>query len=268
MKKRILSLCIILLLAVSLCTPVAAAGFEDAQLSFVTDEAGLLTNEQRLELEQRAAEISQKYQCGVYIIAVNDFTDYTYESSVYEAAKDLYREYELGYGEERSGELLLLSMEARDYSLIAYGYGNTAFTDFGKDKLADEFLDDFADDAWYDGFSDYLEKSASMLASARSGKPLDVDSDPKIVFVGIGISLLLGCGLGLLLCWLLKEKQMKSVAVKQDANTYLRADGVHITNRQDQFSHITQTRTKIEKSSGGGGTTVDSDGFSGQSGKF
>ena len=46
MKKRILSLCVILLLAVSLCTPVAAAGFEDAQLSFVTDEAGLLTNPQ------------------------------------------------------------------------------------------------------------------------------------------------------------------------------------------------------------------------------
>lgn len=98
MKKRILSLCVILLLAVSLCTPVAASGFEDAQLSFVTDEAALLTNEQRLELEQRAEEISQKYQCGVYIITVNDFTDYTYESSVYEAAKDLYREYELGYG--------------------------------------------------------------------------------------------------------------------------------------------------------------------------
>ena len=256
MKKRILSLCVILLLAVSLCTPVAAAGFEDAQLSFVTDEAGLLTNEQRLELEQRAEEISQKYQCGVYIITVNDFTDYTYESSVYEAAKDLYREYELGYGEERSGELLLLSMEARDYALIAYGYGNTAFSEAAA-ELAETFLDDFADDAWYDGFSDYLEKSASMLVSSRN-----------IVFVGIGISLLLGCGLGLLLCWLLKEKQMKSVAVKQDANAYLRADGVHITNRQDQFSHITQTRTKIEKSSGGGGTSVDSDGFSGQSGKF
>lgn len=256
MKKRILSLCIILLLALSLCTPVAAAGFEDAQLSFVTDEAGLLTNEQRLELEQRAEEISQKYQCGVYIITVNDFTDYTYESSVYEAAKDLYREYELGYGEERSGELLLLSMEARDYALIAYGYGNTAFSEAAA-ELAETFLDDFADDAWYDGFSDYLEKSASMLVSSRN-----------IVFVGIGISLLLGCGLGLLLCWLLKEKQMKSVAVKQDANAYLRADGVHITNRQDQFSHITQTRTKIEKSSGGGGTSVDSDGFSGQSGKF
>ena len=256
MKKRILSLCIILLLALSLCTPVAAAGFEDAQLSFVTDEAGLLTNEQRLELEQRAEEISQKYQCGVYIITVNDFTDYTYESSVYEAAKDLYREYELGYGEERSGELLLLSMEARDYALIAYGYGNTAFSEAAA-ELAETFLDDFADDAWYDGFSDYLEKSASMLVSSRN-----------IVFVGIGISLLLGCGLGLLLCWLLKEKQMKSVAVKQDANAYLRADGVHITNRQDQFSHITQTRTKIEKSSGGGGTSVDSDGFSGKSGKF
>lgn len=267
MKKRILSLCFILLLAVSLSVSVSAAGFEEAQLGFVTDEAGLLTNKQRLELEQRAAEISQKYQCGVYIITVNDFTDSTYATSVYEAAKDLYRAYELGYGEQRSGELLLLSMKERDYELFAYGYGNTAFSEAAA-ELAETFLDDFADDAWYDGFSDYLEKSASMLASSRNGKPLDVDSDPKIVFVGIGICLLLGCGLGLLLCWLLKEKQMKSVAVQQNADTYLRADGVHITNRQDQFSHITQTRVKIEKSSGKGGTTVDSGGFSGKSGKF
>ena len=55
------------------------------------------------------------------------------------------------------------TMAERDYTLIAYGYGNTAFTDYGKDKLSEVFLDDFGDDNWYSGLSDYLDKSESML---------------------------------------------------------------------------------------------------------
>lgn len=55
---------------------------------------------------------------------------------------------------------------------------------------------------------------------------------------------------------------------KTEAGAYLTAGSVVITGREDYFTHTTETRTKIEKSSGSGGTTVDSDGFSGKSGKF
>ncbi len=270
MKKWITSLLTAMALALFLCVPALATGFEEAQLDFVTDEAGLLSDQEWAELEARAEEISLKYKCGVYIIAVDDFTDYTRDDSVYEAAKALYRGYSLGYGEEKSGELLLLSMEERDYTLIAYGYGNTAFTDYGKDKLTDAFLDDFGDDEWYNGFSDYLEKSASMLQSAREGHPLDVDSDPLIVLVGIGISLLVGCVVAFVVTVWLSDRLMKSVSAKTEADAYLTAGSVEITGREDRFTYTTETRTKIERDSGsdGGGTTVDSDGFSGKSGKF
>ena len=178
MKKRISSLLATMVLALFLCIPALATGFDEAGLYFVTDEAGLLSDQECLELERRAEEISLKYKCGVYIILLDDFTAYTYDETIYEAAKTLYQEYRLGYGEEKSGELLLLSMAERDYTLIAYGYGNTAFTDYGKDKLSEVFLDDFGDDNWYSGLSDYLDKSESMLQSAREGHPLDVDSNP------------------------------------------------------------------------------------------
>ena len=163
MKKRISSLLATMVLALFLCIPALATGFDEAGLYFVTDEAGLLSDQECLELERRAEEISLKYKCGVYIILLDDFTAYTYDETIYEAAKTLYQEYRLGYGEEKSGELLLLSMAERDYTLISYGYGNTAFTDYGKDKLSEVFLDDFGDDNWYSGLSDYLDKSESML---------------------------------------------------------------------------------------------------------
>ena len=128
MKKRISALLATMVLALLLCVPALATGFDAAELYFVTDEAGLLSDQEWLELETRAEEISREYKCGVYIILLDDFTAYTNDETIYEAAKTLYREYRLGYGEERSGELLLLSMAERDYTLIAYGYGNTAFT--------------------------------------------------------------------------------------------------------------------------------------------
>ena len=172
------------------------------------------------------------------------------------------------YGEEKSGELLLLSMEERDYALIAYGYGNTAFTDYGKDKLTEKFLDNFKNDDWCGGFQDYLEKSDSMLQSAREGHPFDVDSNPLIRLAGIGISLLVGCVAAFVIAVWVSDRMMKSVSAKTEAGAYLTAGSVVITGREDYFTHTTETRTKIEKSSGSGGTTVDSDGFSGKSGKF
>lgn len=65
--------------------------------------------------------------------------------------------------------------------------------------------------------------------------------------------------------WLTKDTQK---VTKTEADSYLAAGSVEITNRQDQFTHTTESRRKIEKDSGGGGTTVDSDGFSSKSGKF
>lgn len=268
MKKRISSLLAVMALALFLCVPALAAGFDEAELYFVTDEAGLLSEQEWSDLEARAEEISLKYKCGVYIIAVDNFANYADGNDVVEAAKNLYREYSLGYGGERSGVLLLLSMAERDYDLLAYGYGNTAFTDYGKDQLAEKFLDNFKDDDWYGGFQDYLEKSGSMLKSAREGHPLDVDSNPLIRLAGIGISLLVGCVAAFVIAVGVSDRMMKSVSAKTKADTYLIAGSVEITGREDHFTHTTETRTKIEKSSGSGGTTVDSDGFSSKSGKF
>ena len=203
----------------------------------------------------------------MYFITVDDYTDYG-DGSIYETAKEIYLYNDLGWGEAKDGVLLLLSMADRDYTLIAYGYGNTAFTDYGKDYLAEQFLDDFADDDWAGGCQDYLNTCASMLKSARSGHPLDVGSRIKTWHL-VCISLLLGFVLAAVLCGVWCAACKKKTTVKSEAAAYLAPGGMNINLRDDCYSHTTQTRTKIETSSGGsGGTTVDSDGFSGKSGKF
>ena len=240
----------------------------NADTGYVQDYAMLLSNEQAEALEAKAAKIAQTYECGVYIVTVNDYNDYSYD--IYEAAKTIYNDSGLGYGEDKSGVLLLLSMLDRDYSLVAYGYGNTAFTDYGKEQLEEEFLDDFGDDEWESGFNDYLTGSADMLKSARAGKPVDVGSNPLIMIVGTVFNLLLGAGIAAGIVLLLKA-QMESVAEKEEAEAYVPNNGITMSRRSDHFLYSTETRTVIKdnsSSSSSGGTSVDSDGFSGSSGKF
>ena len=60
---------------------------------------------------------------------------------------------------------------------------------------------------------------------------------------------------------------MKTARRKTEANDY--SKGIQIVNRQDRFITRTVVRQKIESSSSsGGGTRVNSGGFSGKSGKF
>ena len=163
--------------------------------------------------------------------------------------------------------MLLLSMDGRDYALIAYGYGNTAFTDYGKEYLEKQFLDDFSDDDWEHGCRDYLTTCADLLKQARSGQPLDRGARVSAV-QALLVSLVLGFLLAWVICWIWKTIAAKKVAQASQAQAYLTREGLQITGRRDLYTHTTQTRRKIEKSGSSGGTSVDRDGFSGKSGKF
>ena len=114
-------------------------------MQYVFDISDLLTYEEWEELEARAADISNRQHCGVYFALVDDFTDYG-DGSVYEVTYQLYHGSELGFGTDRDGIIVLLSMEERNYAMFVYGeYAEYAFDDFGQEKLEEQFLGDFGD---------------------------------------------------------------------------------------------------------------------------
>ncbi len=137
MKKRMASFVLILLFAVNF-SGFALADQEEGQLpegqrisGLVIDQAGLLTEDEVEELSDRAATITEKYQCSVCILTVQSIGDSTRR----EYAKAFYQQNQMGYGEEQSGILFMVSMENREYVTITYGYGITAFTDYGIEQL-------------------------------------------------------------------------------------------------------------------------------------
>ena len=62
--------------------------------------------------------------------------------------------------------------------------------------------------------------------------------------------------------------KLDNVDLATDAENYIRPEDVRIMSRDSKFLRETKSVTHIEKSSSGGGTSVNSGGFSHSSGKF
>lgn len=246
----------------------------ETRLNYVTDVSGILTDEEWEQLELRAMELSEQYDFGIYIITVDDYTEYTY-GDVFDAAVDIYHGYSLGRGSGRDGVLLFLSMYDRDYSLITYGdFGNYTFNDSGREAMTRYFLDDFGEDEWYDGFADYLEWSGRYLEAAKNGEPYSESNPPMtnsaklgLLIARVAATLLVPLAVAAIVVGTLSAK-MRTVAKATRAASYLKGN-VQLSEKYDRYTHTTEIRQKINnESSGGGGTSRSSGGASGTSGKF
>ena len=84
MKERIRCLLLTFIIALVFCVNVSATEQTGAQLYYVTDEAGLLSENENMMLEKMAETVSQKYGIGVYIVTVEDYRDF-HSEGVYKA---------------------------------------------------------------------------------------------------------------------------------------------------------------------------------------
>ncbi len=249
MKKRFVTLLLALLAALTLAVPAWAE--QQPGDPFIYDTAGLLSDEDCAYLEQMAEAISWQYQCGVYIVTVDDYE--VYGSDRYSAALNIYRGNDFGIGDGRDGIMLMLSMWDRDYEVFIQdgGLADSAFGSYAVDLLEEAFLPYLGSDDWYGGFHAYLTTCSDDLALADMGQPVKKPLTKVIL-----PALLVGCGVALMVCLILKAK-MKSVRKGAEADVYVTAEGLDLTERYDRYTHTTETRvrknTRDDHDSGGGG---------------
>ena len=264
MKKRLISLALLLLTLLLTALPVLAA--EERELPLVCDTCGLLTKEQEDELNDLAERCSEEYGCDVIVVTVSGTNGYDVESYT----EAVYDNYHLGQGEDRSGVILLLSMSGRDYDLYTHGYGRTAFTDYGAETLMRKVLPYLRKDDWNGAFRKYIDLCAEYLQKARDGKPVDTilpgflrnfRFSPKAV---IG-ALIAGTIAAFIVTGILKGK-MKSAVLQTKADDYL--DGsLDLTASDDRF--IRTERHRVLRDSGSGSRGGGRGGGGGHhSGKF
>ena len=235
---------------------------------YVIDDARLLTIEQRQELNAYAEMITETYGVGIYIMSVEDFHNYGEEPQIFDVLWNYYHDNSLGYGADRQGMILMLSIAERDFATFFYGEDTEyAFNGFGQAQLENYFLDDFGSDDWYDGFMDFLTASEDFMAKAAAGEPVR-DNPWSLASVFVLIALFVSFVVTRLL-WM----KMANVAAQKGAKRYQTAEGLVLTKQIDQFLTQTIRRRKIESSDSGSGRSGSSrahsgGGGSGRSGKF
>ena len=263
MKKRIRFLLLACMAILFLCVSISAVEQTEAQLYYVTDSAGLLSERENAQLEKMAEAVSKRYGVGVYIVTLEDYRDF-HPEGVYKATYTIYHQYTMGEGPNRDGIMLLLSMDNRNWAMFCYGSRcEYAFNSYGQQQLEKVFLDDFGEDDWYGGFEDYVKECSVYLEKASAGKPVRASLFYPLLIV-IGLSLLAAAAI-VAVIW----QKMDNVSKKATANDYVSA-GLQLTEQSDRFTHKTTSSRKIERSSSSGSSSQSESGGggSGRSGTF
>lgn len=218
----------------------------------LSDEADLLTDSQEQELKKRLDGISERHACDVVIVTVSDTEGRTPESY----AHDRFDMGGYGYGSERDGILLLVSMSKHDWYISTSGSGSETFTDAGIKYMGEQFLPLLSKGKYEKAFVKYADLCDQFLVQAQTGKPFDKNNLPRkplrlfyfAVAIGIGVVLSLLVVIGMV-------RQLKAVRRQNKADSYMVKNSMYLTDSRDVFLYRSVSRTERPKKSGSGSRT-------------
>ena len=266
-KKRILTV----LFALLLCMVVVIPTFATGDLPRLVDNADLLTDSEESTLLSKLNEISERQQTDVVVVTADTLDGKT----PMDYADDFYDYNGYGFGADKDGVLLLVSLEDRDWWMSTTGYGITAITDAGIEYISEKFLSDLSDGDYADAFTTYAELCDDFFTQARSGQPYDTGHMPKQPFNiarNLLIALIVGFVIALIATGVMKGK-LKTVRFQSAASNYVKANSMNVTESRDMFlyTHVDRrAKPKDTDSSSGSGTHTSSSGSThgGGGGKF
>ncbi len=243
------------------------------ELPRLVDMADLLSDGEESSLSAILDEISERQQVDIVVVTVDSMDGETAE--VY--ADDFYDYNGYGFGEDRDGILLLVSMEERDWYISTTGYGITALTDAGREYIFGIFADDLSAGNYGAAFTSFAELCDDFITQADTGEPYDVDNLPKEPF-GFLVNLLVAFGIAFIISLIvtgIMRGQLKTVHSQSAADDYMKKDSMQLTKKNDLFLYRHVDRRKREEnhesdSSGGSQTHTSSSGteHGGGGGKF
>ena len=262
--KRVFILPLILLLILSVFTV-------SAQAPKVVDEAGLLSEDEIIDLTVRAQDIADAYQMDIVIVTVDSLGGKTARAF----ADDYYYAHDYGIGSDYSGAVLLLSMEYRDYAISTCGEAIRALNDNALAYAEDEFLPWFGSNYYYMGFLTFLESVETCYSAYRNGDlsnpyPGDYDDPEEAdLFTCLLLGLVAGVAVGGISLLIMRSK-MNTARQQSGATSYLKENSFDLFRCQDLFLYSRTSKTRRSSDSGGSSVHRSSSGRShgGSSGRF
>ncbi|MDD6022375.1 MAG: TPM domain-containing protein [Oscillospiraceae bacterium] len=250
-KKSILTV----LLALIICLTAVIPSFAAGSMPRLVDNADLLTDSEESALLTKLDEISERQQADIVVVTVNTLDGKT----PMDYADDFYDYNGYGFGENKDGVLLLISMEDRDWWMSTTGYGITAVTDAGIEYISEKFLSDLSEGDYEAAFTTYAELCDDFFTQAKTGEPYDTGHMPKEPFNlawNLFVALAIGIALAAIITNRMKSK-LKTVKYQPAANNYVKANSMNVTESRDMFlyTHVDRREKPQETSSSGGSTS-------------
>ena len=251
--KRLLSVLTVLIVIASVCTFADAASAPR-----IIDDAGLLDGSEYSQLIAYYDDISESL--GFDIVAVT--TASLGGDSAQSYADDFYDRYGYGFGSDRDGALLLISVDPNDRRchISTCGEGITAINDNDIERMLDEIVDGaLADGDYYLAVRKFAGLCRDCVNDARSGQkvtPTDPDRSKEILIraaVTVGVALIVA----LIRISVMKSK-MKSVRMQAAADSFVVAGSLQINNSADIFLYRQVSRVKREHNNNSGSSTHSS----------
>lgn len=293
MKKRISAIIALLVFAAAIIltfVPVVPSHADSSKgTPRVTDDADLLSDSEERQLEDKLAKISEKYDCDVIVLTVDNIG--SVDPNKY--ANDFFTSNGFGMGKADSGVSLMISIESRDWAVTAHSTSakkgaQKIFPYTKTDAIGEYILNDLSAGNYYRAFDGYADKVESYLHQYKLKRIAVI---PIAIVLGAIISLIIMSG---------QKATLKSVHTQPAARSYLVTSNVsgtdtagRVANAQnannigkgvaagvaagillsiatDQFLYSNVTKTAKESSSSGGGSISHSSGggYSGSHGKF
>ena len=241
-------------------------------LRFVNDDARLLTEDERKELNDTLTQIGKRQGLDVAILTTKD----TGGKALLDYAMTMYGALEYGQGKNKDGILLVVNMETRKFWMATHGYGITAFTDAGISYISEKLGPSLKKEKYMKAFTTFGSLCEKFVEKAHNGKPYDVGNMPFkwLPWYCVPISLLVGFVCAVFVVSK-KREQLHSVSFEDKAHNYMKKNTLKMKESHDYFLYHTITRHRIksdddDSSSGGSSTYTSSSGdtYGGGGGSF
>lgn len=246
-RKAILTIFLLLLL---LLQPIKTF----TEKTLVIDEANLMTEEEVLDLNEKALALSEEYNMDIVIVT----TDYLEGKTSREFADDYFDYKGYGRGDSYDGLLFLIDMENRIPYISTSGIAIRYLTDERLDNILDFAYDSgLGDGDFYRAALGFLQATEDYLQrgipSDQYNEPEEIIKENKLTLTDIIISILGGIGLGG--GFVLTTRSQYKFRRKGNPYSYKSNSIVNFSNTEDRLINSFVTHRVIPKPQASSGSS-------------
>lgn len=218
-----------------MCITLSVPAFAAQDTKRLYDNADILKESEEKDLINRLDSVSEEYKVDIIIATVETVGADTSDKYV----NDFYDANNCGYGNNKDGVLLLVTMKERDYRILSNGLGADAISSDEIEEIGDAISSSLSNSKYVDAFNTYIDKCEYQIDGEINGFPFPFIKN-------LIVSLVIGLIVAFIATSIMKGK-LKSVQRQLMATEYTKKGSMKVSTSSDIFLYRTLEKREKEK---------------------